>query len=195
VKRPSRKLVPHRNPAFGKLCRVWERHPYLPPRMLDSSTVTRPDLLELHCQGVARAAWAAGEHGNVKAARSAISRGQHSPATIASIAHSLAEYHRRTWSERRSGEKIEWLYDGDGACRRYGTGQDATRAALNGVSAALSILVEIPLTIARTLPSFCCCCRQQVGGTSPNINAPAWLATWPATWLPASLTSHSTRST
>jgi hypothetical protein len=134
VKRPNRKAATRRH-----------RNPYLPPRLLDGSTVKRGDLLELHCQGAILNAWAAGEHGRVKAARAYIAHRQLSPASIAAMARSLADYNRSWLQGGAADENVEWLYVGNGCCQRNGTAREAHIAAWSALAAALSILVEIPL--------------------------------------------------
>jgi hypothetical protein len=146
MKRPNRKAAIRRHVTCETLYRWYERHPYLPPRLLDGSTIKRGDLPELNCQGAVRAAWAAGEHGRVKAARAYIAHRQLPPASIAAIARSLADYNRRSWLQGDAAdEKAEWLYVGNGCCQRNGTSHEAHVAAWSALSAALSILVEIPL--------------------------------------------------
>ena len=145
MKRPNRKPAIRRHVTCETLYRWYERNPYLLPRLLDGSTVERGALLEMNCQGAVRTAWAVGEHGRVKAARAYIAHRQLSPASIAAMARSLADYNRSWLQGGAADEKVEWLYVGDGACRRYGTGRDAHIAAWSALTAAMSILVEIPL--------------------------------------------------
>jgi hypothetical protein len=145
VKRPNRKAAIRRYVTCETLYRWYERNPYLLPRLLDGSTVERGALLELNCQGAVRAAWAAGEHGRVKAARAYIAHRQLSPASIAAMARSLADYNHRWLQGGAADGKVEWLYVGNGCCQRNGTAHEAHVAAWSALAAALSILVEIPL--------------------------------------------------
>jgi hypothetical protein len=149
MKRPSRKpAAKSAIKARGRKIRQWfQRHPYAPPRLLDSSTAKSAADLEIHCRSAIRAAWAGGEHGRVKAAREDIARWQLTPANIAVMARALADYnHLRPWPEGDAAdEKIEWLYHGSGCCERRGTARDSHIAAWSALSAALSIIVEAPL--------------------------------------------------
>jgi len=133
-------------PLARKIYRRYYARPYVLPQLLDCPARTAV-ALETHCQSAIRAAWAAGEHGRVKAAREEIARWQMSPADIAVMACALADYNRlRPWPHGPAAdEKIGWLYSGSGCCERIGTARDAHMGAWSALSAALSILVDIPL--------------------------------------------------
>jgi hypothetical protein len=128
VKRPSRKA-----------------RPYALPRLLDGSTALSANYLETYCRSIVRAAWAAGERGATKAAREYLARCHLTPANIAAIARTLYDYNRRPWPMSNTTEKLDWLYKGAGCCERHGTAYDAHLATWSALSAALSIIVDVPL--------------------------------------------------
>jgi hypothetical protein len=61
------------------------------------------------------------------------------------MARTLTDYTRRPCPQRMDAQKLDWLYAGSGCCERIGTEYDAHIAAGPALSAALSILVEVPL--------------------------------------------------
>jgi hypothetical protein len=82
----------------------------------------------------------------VKAARADLARWRLTPATIAAIARSLADYNHRAWPQgAEADQKIDWLSIGSGCVERFGTARDAHIAAWSALSAALSIIVDVPL--------------------------------------------------
>jgi hypothetical protein len=121
------------------------RRPYALPRLFDCSTEKSAANLEVYCQSAIKAAWRAGERGNVKAAREDIARWELTPATIAAIARSLADYTRAWPQGEEAAQKIDWLSIGAGCVERFGTARDAHLAAWSALKAALSIIVDVPL--------------------------------------------------
>jgi hypothetical protein len=120
--------------------------PYALPCLFDCDTEKSAGNLEIYCQTAIKAAWAAGEHGGVKAARARIASWHLTPGTIAAIARSLSDYNRkRAWPTREAAQKIDWLSIGSGCVERFGTEYDAHLAAWSALSAALSIIVDVPL--------------------------------------------------
>jgi hypothetical protein len=120
--------------------------PYALPQLLDSSTAKSGDSLEIYCRTAIKAAWAASEHGRVKAAREDIAGWRLTPASIAALARTLSDYNRnRSWPARETAKNLDWLSIGSGCCERFGTEYDAHIAAWSALSAALSIIVEVPL--------------------------------------------------
>jgi hypothetical protein len=82
----------------------------------------------------------------VKAARDEIARCRLTPADIAALARSLADYNRNgDWPHAADAQKVEWLSIGAGCVERFGTGRDAHLAAWSALHAALSIIVDVPL--------------------------------------------------
>jgi hypothetical protein len=123
--------------------------PYALPRVFDASTVSGADL-ETYCRAVIRAAWAAPRRGRwdtaaMKAARELIADLRLTPATIAALACSLADYNRRVWPRRETAGRLDWLYAGSGCCERSGTEYDAHIGAWSALAAVMSILVDVPL--------------------------------------------------
>ena len=92
-----------------------------------------------------RAPWAAGEHGCVKAARDDLARWRKTPADIAAMARALADYNNCAWPTRETSKNLDWLSIGSGCRERFGTEYDAHLAAWSAMSAAMSILVDVPL--------------------------------------------------
>jgi hypothetical protein len=122
------------------------RRSYALPRLFDSSTAKTGDTLEMYCRSAIRAAWEAGERGRVKAARDEIARCRLTPADIAAMARSLADYNRNgDWPQAEDAQKIDWLSIGAGCVERFGTARDAHLAAWPALHAALSIIVDVPL--------------------------------------------------
>ena len=147
MKRPSRKPA-----AKGKI-RVkpykavqWGR-PYALPPLFGCSTEKSTTNLEIYCRLAIGAAWKAGEHGKVKAAREEIASWRFTPADIAAVARMLADYnYNRPWPQGAAADqKIEWLSIGHGCVERFGTARDAHIGAWSALSAALSIIVDVPL--------------------------------------------------
>jgi hypothetical protein len=68
-------------------------------------------------------------------------------ADIAATARALADYnYHRAWPQgAEAAQKIEWLSIGFGCVERFGTARDAHIAAWSALSAALSIIVDVPL--------------------------------------------------
>jgi hypothetical protein len=83
----------------------------------------------------------------VKAAREEIASWRFTPATIAAIARTLADYnYHRAWPQgAEKAQKIDWLSTGFGCVERFGTVYDAHIAAWSALSAALSIVADVPL--------------------------------------------------
>jgi hypothetical protein len=128
------------------------RRSYVLPRLFDSSTAKTGDNLEMYCRSAIRAAWEARAWGKakkaageVKAARVEIARWRLTPATIAAMARCLADYNARTWPTCEAAQKLDWLSIGAGCVERFGTEYDAHLAAWAALSAALSIVVDVPL--------------------------------------------------
>jgi hypothetical protein len=127
VKRPSRKPAAKgttKAKAYNAVPRY--AHPYALPRLFDSSTATSGANLEMYCRSTIRAAWEAGEHGNVKAAREHIARCRMTLADIAAMARALADYNNGPWG---ASPKVDWLSVGAGCVERFGTERDAHLAA------------------------------------------------------------------
>jgi hypothetical protein len=146
VKRPSRKPTA-KGANKAKARPNWRAGlpPYALPRLFDSSTAKSGDYLEMYCRSAILAAWRAGAHGNVKAARDNIARCGLTLADIAAMARSLADYNNRPWPEGAvAAQKIDWLSIGAGCVERFGTTSDAQRAAGWALQAALSIIVDAP---------------------------------------------------
>jgi hypothetical protein len=145
VKRPSRKPA-----AKGKVKAfkpIRHARPYALPPLFGRDAAKNTGDLELFCRSAIRAAWMAGEHSRVKAAREDIARWRLTPADIAAVARELADYNTgRAWSgTRETAQKLDWLSVGSGCCERFGTEYDAHIAAWSALSAVLSILVEVPI--------------------------------------------------
>jgi hypothetical protein len=169
MKRLSRKAATKGRAARKAPLRL-ARYPYALPRLFDGSTAASGEHLEMCCRSAIRAAWEAGERGNVKAARDDIARFRLTPATIAAVARSLADYNcNGNWPHGEDAQKADWLSTGAGCCERFGTVRDAHLAAWSALSAALSIIVDVPITrrsSARSLPrtsvgssaAICCYC-------------------------------------
>jgi hypothetical protein len=121
--------------------------PYALPQLLACHAEKSASDLELYCRLAIGAAWKAGGRGTVKAAREEIARWRFTPATIAAIARLLADYnYNRAWPQgAEATQKIEWLSIGSGCVERFGTARDAHLAAWSALSAALSIIVDVPL--------------------------------------------------
>lgn len=121
--------------------------PYALPRLFACHVEKSAANLEIYCRLAIGAAWKAGEHGRVKAAREEIASWRFTPANIAAIARMLADYnYTRPWPQGdAAAQKIEWLSIGHGCVERFGTASDAHRAAWSALSAALSIIVDVPL--------------------------------------------------
>ena len=121
--------------------------PYALPCLFDCGPEKSALSLEIYCQTAIKAAWAAGEHGRVKAARLSLAGWHLIPADIAAIARSLSDYNRtRPWSREGEGEqKLEWLSTGSGCTKRFGTVYKSHIAAWSALSAALSIIADVPL--------------------------------------------------
>jgi hypothetical protein len=85
----------------------------------------------------------------VKAAREEIASWRFTPATIAAIARTLADYnYHRAWPQgAEKAQKIDWLSTGFGCVERFGTVYDAHIAAWSALSAALSIVADVPPTL------------------------------------------------
>jgi hypothetical protein len=120
---------------------------YALPRLLACHAEKSASNLELYCRIAIEAAWKAGERGTVKAAREEIARWRFTPVDIAALARMLADYnYKRGWPQgAEAAQKIEWLSIGSGCCERHGTVYDAHLAAWSALSAALSIIVDVPL--------------------------------------------------
>jgi hypothetical protein len=145
VKRPRTPAAKARKAAAQRFAARRFPCAYALPRLLDSSTAISGDTLEMYCRSTIRAAWAAGEHGRVKAAREHLARCRLKPADIAAIARSLADYnYQRKWPSRETAQKLDWLSKGAGCVEQFGTEYDAHLAAWSALSGALSIIVEVP---------------------------------------------------
>jgi hypothetical protein len=68
-------------------------------------------------------------------------------AASAAFVRSLSDYNRkRRWPQgAEAAQKIEWLSTGSGCTERFGTVYDTHIAAWSALSAALSIIVDVPL--------------------------------------------------
>lgn len=100
--RKGRKVAPKAKARKMVECRA--RKPYALPQLLDSSTALSAANLEMYCRSAIRAAWEAGERGAMKAAREEIARCRLTPASIAAMARSLADYNdHRKMAGRRGG--------------------------------------------------------------------------------------------
>jgi hypothetical protein len=143
--RKGRQVAPKAKARKMVECRA--RKPYALPQLLDSSTALSAANLEMYCRSAIRAAWEAGERGAMKAAREEIARCRLTPASIAAMARSLADYNdHRKWPEgEEATRKIDWLSIGAGCVERFGTARDAHLAAWPALHAALSIIVDVPL--------------------------------------------------
>jgi hypothetical protein len=121
--------------------------PYALPRLLACHAEKSTTNLEIYCRLAIGAAWKAGERGSTKAAREEIASWRFTPADIAAVARMLADYnYTRAWPIDAEGDqKIEWLSIGHGCVERFGTARDAHIAAWGALSAALSILADVPL--------------------------------------------------
>jgi hypothetical protein len=147
VTRPSRKPAAKGRTKPRKIVQCNGR-PYALPCLFDCGPEKSTLSLEIYCQSAIKAAWAAGEHGRVKAARARIAASHLTPATIAAIARSLSDYNRKVpWPARGSDadRKIEWLSTGSGCTRQFGTAYESHIAAWSALSAALSIIADVPL--------------------------------------------------
>jgi hypothetical protein len=140
---------PSRKPAAkgkAKVCRpIRHARPYALPPLFGRDAAKNTGDLELFCRSAIRAAWMAGEHSHVKAARDNIARWQLRPVDLAAMARLLVDHYRREWPDRATAQKLDWLSIGSGCCERFGTEYDAFLAAGSALSAALSIIVEVPL--------------------------------------------------
>jgi hypothetical protein len=125
------------------------KRPYAMPPMLACHPDHSAASLEYYCRSAITAAWAAGEHGHVKAAREKIASWRFTPADIAATARLLADFNYKSegppFGEDRATQKVEWLSTGFGCVERFGTVRDAHIATWSALSAALSIIVEVPL--------------------------------------------------
>jgi hypothetical protein len=109
--------------------------------------------VELFVQSAIRAAWIATRDSErksgVRAAREDIARWQTTPNKIDAMARALVDFVNRPYPEGAGDEyrerPIEWLYVGSGCTERTGTESDARHAAWAALSAAVSILVEVPV--------------------------------------------------
>jgi hypothetical protein len=82
----------------------------------------------------------------VKAARARLADWHLTPATIAAVACSLSDYNRkRPWPQRETAQKLDWLSIDSGCTERFGTAYESHIAAWSALSAALSIIVDVPL--------------------------------------------------
>jgi hypothetical protein len=149
VRRPSRKPAA-KGTTKAKARKAFRRHygrPYALPLLLACHAEKSADSLEIYCRLAIGAAWKAGEHGRVKAAREEIATWRFTPASIAAVALLLADYnYTRAWPQgAEKAQKIEWLSIGSGCVERFGTAYDAHLAAWSALSAALSIIVDVPL--------------------------------------------------
>jgi hypothetical protein len=144
VKRPNRKPAAKGKRKLRKIVQCGGR-PYALPSLFDCGTEKTAKYLEMYCQTAIRAAWAASDHGRVKAARDDIARWHLTPADIATLARALADYNRRAWPARETAKNLDWLSVGSGCCERIGTEYDAHIGAWSALMAAISIIVEVPL--------------------------------------------------
>jgi hypothetical protein len=145
VKRASRKPAAKGKTKPRKIVQCNGR-PYALPCLFDCGPEKSATYLEVYCQSAIKAAWAAGDHGRVKAARADLARWHLTPGTIAAIARSLSDYNHHPWPQgAEAAQKIEWLSAGSGCTERFGTAYDAHIAAWSALSAALSIIVDVPL--------------------------------------------------
>jgi hypothetical protein len=122
--------------------------PYALPCLFDCGPEKSALSLEIYCQSAIKAAWAAGDHGRMKAARERLADSHLTPATIAAIARALSDYNRKVpWPAHGSNadRKIEWLSTGSGCTKRFGTVYESHLAAWSALSAALSIIADVPL--------------------------------------------------
>jgi hypothetical protein len=148
VRHPSRKPVA-KGTTKAKARKVVQRfgRPYALPLLLACHAEKSAANLEIYCRLAIGAAWKAGEHGRVKAAREEIASWRFTPADIAAVARLLADYnYTRAWPQgAEKAQKIEWLSIGHGCVEKFGTAYDAHLAAWSALSAALSIIVDVPL--------------------------------------------------
>jgi hypothetical protein len=146
VKRPSRKPAAKGKSKPRKIVQCNGR-PYALPCLFDCGPEKSATYLEIYFQSVIKAAWAVGKHGRVKAARARIADWHLTPDLIAPIACSLSDYNRKhSWSRDGEGvSKLEWLSTGSGCTERFGTVYESHLAAWSALSAALSIIVDVPL--------------------------------------------------
>jgi hypothetical protein len=145
-KRASRKPTAKGKWKLRKIVQCGGRAYALPH--LFGCTMERTDTyLEMYCQTAIKAAWAASDHGRVKAACDDIARWHLTPADIAALARALADYNRnRPWmGTRETSKNLDWLSIGSGCCERIWTEYDAHLAAWSALTAAMSIIVEVPL--------------------------------------------------
>jgi hypothetical protein len=110
--------------------------------------------VEFYCQWVIRAAWEARlkckrsyTYGTVaKAAREAIAGLHRTPTALLQMARFFAEYDSGPFPRTEEGNKpVAWLKVGAGVTARTGTISDARRGASHGLTAAISILLEVPI--------------------------------------------------
>jgi hypothetical protein len=81
-----------------------------------------------------------------KAARDYFARRRRTPSEIEAVVRSLMAYDGRPWPNKDELEQpVEWLTEGAGCTARTGTVYDARIAARYACTAALSILVDVPL--------------------------------------------------
>jgi hypothetical protein len=146
MKRPSRKPAAKGKTKARKIVQCNGR-PYALPCLFGCGPEKSALSLEIYCKSAIKAAWAAGDHGRAKAARASISDSHLTPADIAAIARSLSDYNRtRPWSQEGEGaQKLEWLSTGSGCTKRFGTVYESHIAAWPALSAALSIIADVPL--------------------------------------------------
>jgi hypothetical protein len=147
VKRLRRKPAAKGKTKVRKIVQCNGR-PYALPCLFDCGSEKSAGSIEIYCQTAIKAAWAAGEHGRVKAARESLAASHLIPVDIAAIARSLSDYNRKVpWPARGSDadRKIEWLRTGSGCTKRFGTAYESHIAAWSALSAALSIIADVPL--------------------------------------------------
>jgi hypothetical protein len=106
---------------------VASRPPYALPRLLDGN-VRQAHCHKMFCDSAIRAAWAAGEHGPMQAARADLVRWQMVPADLVAMARLLMGRCREC-PDRATAPQLDWLSIGSGCCERFGTEYDSCIAS------------------------------------------------------------------
>jgi hypothetical protein len=105
--------------------------------------------INLYSEAAICAAWQLGKdakpHSRIKAARDRLARSRLTPAELAALARAMRDFNRKRHDVAEGEKPCEWLRTGSGCTERTGTVRDAHSVAWDVLSAAMSILVEVPI--------------------------------------------------